>query len=269
MYFRCLKYVYENQLIPYRYHSSTTNYSQFSICVPVSQWLSSRLHTCSIWCTQSLQIDQPKEWFQSSKTDLSGWRLSSGNAKECGWYQWHQDIWLWVLLVQLNAEWYGIYSPPRLPLTQNLITISNFALELEFFNLLFFSAVRKYNPWGGMTNNGMNENVTSQADAETYLKYLDGDSYTHIPGLIYRFDDGSNYPFRIRQDSNGNLRLSDDGANKHEILCQYDCQGMDIARNSICGKGWGQLLWGAFVAIVWSCENWLISTEMLKLIWTN
>ena len=81
-----------------------------------------------------------------------------------------------------------------------------------------------------MTNNGMKKNVNSQADAETHLKYLDGDSYTHIPGLIYSFDDGTNNPFRLREDSNGNLRLSDHGASKrHEILCQYDCEGKDMA----------------------------------------
>ena len=86
----------------------------------------------------------------------------------------------------------------------------------------------------------MKKNVNSQADAETHLKYLDGDSYTHIPGLIYSFDDGTNNPFRLREDSYGNLRLSDHGASKrHEILCQYDCQGngKDKARNSKVREG--------------------------------
>ena len=79
-----------------------------------------------------------------------------------------------------------------------------------------------------MTNNGMKKNVNSQADAEIHLKYLDGDPYTHIPGLTYAFNDGTNQinPFRIKEDNNGDLQLSDHKETKqHEILCQYDCQG--------------------------------------------
>ena len=172
----------------------------FSICdFSLYLRLSSRLHTCSIWCTQGLQIVQPKRWFQSSKTDLSRRKLNSGHAEECWWYQWHQDIWLWVLsLFNLMQKWYDILL------------------------------VTTYNPWGGMTNNGMKKNVNSQADAEIHLKYLDGDPYTHIPGLTYAFNDGTNQinPFRIKEDNNGDLQLSDHKETKqHEILCQYDCQG--------------------------------------------
>ena len=119
-----------------------------------------------------------------------------------------------------------------------MISISNFVLELLI--LRFFSAVKKYNPWGGMTNNGMKKNVNSQADAEIHLKYLDGDSYTHIPGLTYSFDDKEINPFRIREANNGDLRLSDHATNmRHEILCQYDCQGngKDKARNSKVREG--------------------------------
>ena len=84
-----------------------------------------------------------------------------------------------------------------------------------------------------MTNNGMKDNINSQADAEIHLKYLDGDSYTHIPGLIYRFDDRQNNPFRIEEDSNGDLELRDNNGanNQNDILCQYDCQGKDIAES--------------------------------------
>ena len=73
----------------------------------------------------------------------------------------------------------------------------------------------------------MKNGVNSQADAEMYLKYLDGATYIHNLGLILEFNDGSGpNPFRIKEDNNGNLKLCDHLAgNTHEVLCQYDCQG--------------------------------------------
>ena len=78
-----------------------------------------------------------------------------------------------------------------------------------------------------MTNTGMKKNKNSIADAENYLKYLDGTAYTHIPGLILGFNDrdGPN-PFRIIENDNGELLLADAPSSKsYEVLCQYDCQG--------------------------------------------
>ena len=76
-----------------------------------------------------------------------------------------------------------------------------------------------------MDNTGLKSGVNSQAEAETYLKYLDGTAYTHIPGLIYVFDDvdGPN-PFRIIKSSNGDLKLYDISASRsYDVLCQYHC----------------------------------------------
>ena len=86
--------------------------------------------------------------------------------------------------------------------------------------------VKSHNPWGGMTNNRLKRGVNSQADAEIYLKYLDGTAYTHIPGLILGFNDreGPN-PFRIIENNNGELLLADASPSySYEVLCQYDCQ---------------------------------------------
>ena len=78
-----------------------------------------------------------------------------------------------------------------------------------------------------MTNNGLKPGVTSEADAEIHLEYLDGTAYTHIPGLILGFNDrdGPN-PFRIIENDNGELLLADAPSSKsYEVLCQYHCQG--------------------------------------------
>ena len=78
-----------------------------------------------------------------------------------------------------------------------------------------------------MTNNGLKAGVNSETYAEIYLKYLDGTAYTHIPGLNLLFNDvdGPN-PFRITENNNGELELSDaDSSRLFEVLCQYDCQG--------------------------------------------
>ena len=75
-----------------------------------------------------------------------------------------------------------------------------------------------------MNNNGLKRGRRSQADAEKYLKYLDGTAYTHIPGLILGFNDrnGPN-PFRIVESNNGDLNLWDAPAYKsYNVLCQYD-----------------------------------------------
>ena len=72
----------------------------------------------------------------------------------------------------------------------------------------------------------MKNGVNSQADAEMYLKYLDGATYVHNLGFNLEFNEGTPTPFRIREDNNGNLKLADHAATKtHEVLCQYDCQG--------------------------------------------
>ena len=77
-----------------------------------------------------------------------------------------------------------------------------------------------------MTNTGMKNGVNSQADAEIYLKYLDGATYIHNLGFNLEFNEGTATPFRIKEDNNGNLKLADHAATKtHEVLCQYDCQG--------------------------------------------
>ena len=86
--------------------------------------------------------------------------------------------------------------------------------------------VKSHNPWGGMTNYRLKRGVNSKADAEIDLKYLDGTAYTHIPGLILGFNDrdGPN-PFRIIENNNGELLLSDAPSSKsYDVLCQYDCQ---------------------------------------------
>ena len=90
-----------------------------------------------------------------------------------------------------------------------------------------------------MTNNGMKPGTNGLADAENYLKYLDGTAYRHIPGLVYLFDD-SNGPnhFRIVEKNNGDLSLEDYppdgpfGPGPFETLCQYACQG-EIHKNMI------------------------------------
>ena len=67
----------------------------------------------------------------------------------------------------------------------------------------------------------------SQAEAEQYLKYLDGTAYKHINGLEYEFNDsdGPN-PFRIIERINGKLHLADHAAGKkHHALCQYNSKG--------------------------------------------
>ena len=83
----------------------------------------------------------------------------------------------------------------------------------------------------------MKSGTNSLADAENYLKYLDGTAYRHIPGLVYKFDDlapkdgapndGAPNHFRIVEKDNGDLMLMDyyldDGP--FETLCQYNCQG--------------------------------------------
>lgn len=77
-----------------------------------------------------------------------------------------------------------------------------------------------------MTNNGLKTGVSSQTEAENYLKYLDGTAYTHIPGILYSFNDisGPN-PFRIIVNSDGNLALFDAPASREfDVLCQYDCR---------------------------------------------
>ena len=77
-----------------------------------------------------------------------------------------------------------------------------------------------------MTNNGLKPGVTSEADAEIHLKYLDGTAYTHILGLSLLFNDrGGPNPFRIIENNNGELLLSDAPPSKsYDVLCQYDCQ---------------------------------------------
>ena len=104
------------------------------------------------------------------------------------------------------------------------------------------SVVKTYNPWGDMTNNGLKNGVNSQADAENYLKYLDGTAYTHIPGLVLDFNDPSPSPFRIIENNDGDLLLADHSAGAlHEILCQYDCQGKLM--NICIFGGWGSHIW--------------------------
>ena len=89
------------------------------------------------------------------------------------------------------------------------------------------SVVKSHNPWGGMINNGMKQGVNSETDAEIHLKYLDGTAYTNIPGIKLLFNDveGPN-PFRIMENGNGELELSDaDASYSYDVLCQYACQG--------------------------------------------
>ena len=95
------------------------------------------------------------------------------------------------------------------------------------FSFAFSSLVKTNQLWGGMTNTGMKQNKNSIGDAENYLKYLDGTAYTHIPSIQYDFNDqdGPN-PFRIKEESNGDLELSDKKpGDKLKVLCQHDCQG--------------------------------------------
>ena len=81
-------------------------------------------------------------------------------------------------------------------------------------------SVKSYIPWGGMTNGGLKKGMTSTADAEKYLKYLDGTPYTHLPGLGLHFNDDRPNPFRIRE-VNGQLMLLDAPAHeKFHVLCQ-------------------------------------------------
>ena len=84
----------------------------------------------------------------------------------------------------------------------------------------------------------MKSGTNSLADAENYLKYLDGTAYKHIPGLVYLFDDndGPNL-FRIIEEDNGDLTLSDYPTQRKslpqdgfETLCQYTCQGDNHAQ---------------------------------------
>ena len=94
-------------------------------------------------------------------------------------------------------------------------------------------SVKSYNPWGGMTNEKLKLGITSTADAEKYLKYLDGTPYTHLPGLGLEFNDLSPNPFRIRE-VNGQLNLLDDSAdNTHHVLCQrnYCSEGKGLGTN--------------------------------------
>ena len=74
----------------------------------------------------------------------------------------------------------------------------------------------------------MKDGTNTLADAENYLKYLDGTAYKHIPGLVYLFDDdgGPNH-FRIIEEDNGDLTLGDYPTDQgpFETLCQYICQG--------------------------------------------
>ena len=76
-----------------------------------------------------------------------------------------------------------------------------------------------------MTNEKLKKGITSTADAEKYLKYLDGTPYTHLPGLGLDFNDDRPNPFRIRE-VDGTLTLLDAPAHeKFNVLCQrnYCC----------------------------------------------
>ena len=71
-----------------------------------------------------------------------------------------------------------------------------------------------------MTNEKLKKGITSTADAEKYLKYLDGTPYTHLPGLGLDFNDDRPNPFRIRE-VDGTLTLLDAPAHeKFHVLCQ-------------------------------------------------
>ena len=93
-------------------------------------------------------------------------------------------------------------------------------------------SVKSYNPWGGMTNGGLKKGITSTADAEKYLKYLDGTPYTHLPGLGLDFNDEPGPdPFRIKE-VNGQLMLLDAPAHeKFHVLCQRNRYTPAISTN--------------------------------------
>ena len=85
-------------------------------------------------------------------------------------------------------------------------------------------------PWGGMTNAGMKEGVSSQEDAVQYLKYLDGTTYTGIPGLIPDFQDKAVSPFRIIEQDDGSFKLANEaGSDKYHVLCQLACPCKSIS----------------------------------------
>ena len=75
-----------------------------------------------------------------------------------------------------------------------------------------------------MINNGMMEGKNTEDDAKEYLKYMDdGTPYTHIDGVILKFDDPEGpHPFRIIENDDGELLLKDrEGTNLYYALCQY------------------------------------------------
>ena len=94
-----------------------------------------------------------------------------------------------------------------------------------------------------MTNEKMKLGISSTADAEKYLKYLDGTPYIHLPGLGLDFNDEPGPdPFRIKE-VNGQLMLLDAPAHeKFHVLCQrnYCSEGKvaikdkDSFRSSSC-----------------------------------
>ena len=97
--------------------------------------------------------------------------------------------------------------------------------KLFYDNIAPSISVKSYNPWGGMTNEKMKLGISSTADAEKYLKYLDGTPYIHLPGLGLDFNDNRPNPFRIRE-VDGTLTLLDAPAHeKFHVLCQrnYCC----------------------------------------------
>ena len=82
-----------------------------------------------------------------------------------------------------------------------------------------------------MTNGGLKKGITSTADAEKYLKYLDGTPYTHLPGLGLDFNDNRPNPFRIRE-VDGTLTLLDAPAHeKFHVLCQRNRYTPAISAN--------------------------------------
>ena len=82
-----------------------------------------------------------------------------------------------------------------------------------------------------MTNEKLKRGITSTADAEKYLKYLDGTPYTHLPGLGLDFNDNRPNPFRIRE-VDGTLTLLDAPAHeKFHVLCQRNRYTPAISAN--------------------------------------
>ena len=82
-----------------------------------------------------------------------------------------------------------------------------------------------------MTNAKLKKGITSTADAEKYLKYLDGTPYTHLPGLGLQFNDDRPNPFRIRE-VDGTLTLLDAPAHeKFHVLCQRNRYTPAISAN--------------------------------------